>query len=129
MSHRDTDLSMLADLLDKHIDELSERELEAFLDMRLSLKMYPKDIAERHGFRELTEKQREWLTAVHQRVIPQYANLVSQGLVPRGREVPSMVGALPKRPPPMPKPAAPQRVTAEHRPFRAMGLDEPDDDT
>jgi hypothetical protein len=122
MNQRDADLEMFSDLLDKHVGDLSEKELEAFLDMRFNLKD--------GGFREITEKQRAWLTAVHQRVIPQYANLVSQGLVPRGREVSSMVGALPKRPPPMPKPPERpmQRASAEHRPFRAEGLDEKEED-
>jgi hypothetical protein len=100
LSTHDNDIRMLDELLDKHADELSERELEAFADMRFDLKAYPADIGERFGFRELTEKQHEWVVSVHQRLIPDYANLVSQGLVPRGREVASTVGALPKRPPP-----------------------------
>jgi hypothetical protein len=100
MSNRDSDLHLLVTLLDDHADELSVAELEAFADMRCSLQMYPADIAERHGFRELTDKQRQWVVAVHERIVPVYGNLVSRGLVPRGREVASMVGALPKRPPP-----------------------------
>jgi hypothetical protein len=128
MSPRDADLAMLTELLDQHADELSETELEAFAGMRFDLRAYPADIAARHGFRDLTEKQRAWVTAVHQRIIPQYDNLVSSGLAPRGKEVASMVGALPKKPPPMPKSAAVQRPSAEHRPFRATGLDEEDDE-
>ena len=136
MSQRDDDLRMLNDLLGTEIwqmreahDSLSTAEVEAFASMRVSLTAYPSDIAERHGFEKLTDKQRAWVTAVHERVTGGgYENLASRGLVARGKEVPSMVGALPKKPPPMPKPVAPQRASAEHRPFRATGLDERDDD-
>ena len=121
MSHRSDDLRMLNELLDKHVDELSEREVEAFAGMRFDLQ------TDRHD--DLTDKQRSWLTSVHERIVPTYANLVSRGLAPRGKEVPSMVGALPKRPPPMPKePERPGRATAEHRPFRMVGLDDEDSD-
>jgi hypothetical protein len=52
-------------------------------------------------FQMLTTKQREWVTTVHERIVPAYANLVSRGLVPRGREVetPAVLRNLPKRPP------------------------------
>jgi hypothetical protein len=129
MNQREQDLQMLADLLDKDLDALADREVEAFVNMRGDLQAYAKqDIAEHGGFRQLTEKQRAWVSAVHQRVIPQYENLVSSGLVPRGKEVPLMVGALPKKPPPMPQKVVPQRARAEHRPFRPEGLDEKEGD-
>jgi hypothetical protein len=51
--------------------------------------------------RPLSEKQRTWLRGVHEKITgtPHYENMVSAGTVPRGREVASMVGALPKKPP------------------------------
>ena len=126
MSHRDDDLRMLDELLNNHADEITGVEVEAFASMRFDLKAYHRNA---RPLEQLTDKQRLWLTSVHERIAPQYANLMSRGLVPRGCEVASMVGALPKRPPPMPKePAGPKRETVEHRPFRVMGLDEKDDD-
>jgi hypothetical protein len=133
MSQRETDLEMLADLLDKPLDELTEKEMEAFLSMRFDLKAYPADIAERHGFRNLTDKQRSWLTSVHQRVIPHYANLASSGLIPPPKKpgepgyVALMVGPLPKKPP-MPQHVVPQRASAEHQPFAVTGFDEKEDE-
>jgi hypothetical protein len=102
MSQREADLSMLNELLDQHTGELSEAELEAFADMRFSLQAYGgTDIHSKGKFQMLTTKQREWVTTVHERIIPAYANLVSRGLVPRGREVetPAVLRNLPKRPP------------------------------
>lgn len=88
------DLDMLNELLEKHLEELSDVEVEAFADMRFCLKMVAQSA--------LTKKQREWVTAVQKRIVPQYENLVSNGLVPRGREVPTppALQNLPKRPPP-----------------------------
>jgi hypothetical protein len=120
VSTREADLAMLRALCDQHPGELSEAEWDAFEDMRSYLT--------ENRFRVLSEKQHEWVAAVHQRIVPQYDNLVSSGLAPRGKEVASMVGALPKRPPPLPKTVAVQRPSAEHRPFRATGLDEEDDE-
>jgi hypothetical protein len=102
MSQREDDLNALSELLEHHADELSEVELEAFNDMRFSLQAYGgTDIPSRGKFQMLTTKQREWVTTVHERIIPAYANLVSRGLVPRGREVPTppVLQNLPKRPP------------------------------
>ena len=133
MSQRDDDLTMLNELLhDRYIDELTELEVEAFSSMRFDLNAYRGNTTHR-SFEFLTDKQRSWLTGVHRRVIPQYVNLVSSGAIPPPKKpgepgyVALMVGALPKRPPPMPRPAAPQRVSQEHRPFKATGLDEKDD--
>ena len=102
MSHRESDLSALSELLDRHADELTEPELEAFADMRFSLQAYGgTEIPSKGKYQQLTEKQREWVTSVHERLIPDYANLVSRGLVPRGKEVPTppVLQNLPKRPP------------------------------
>ena len=94
MSQREADLSMLSELLDRHAEELSETEvdLQAYGGMEIPSK--PK-------YQRLTDKQRTWVTSVHERIVPQYANLVSRGLVPRGREVetPAVLLNLPKRPP------------------------------
>lgn len=73
------DLDVLNELLEKHADELSEREVEAFAGMRFCL---------RTTAASLTQKQSEWLHAVHERIVPQYANLVSRGLVPQGTPSP-----------------------------------------
>lgn len=88
-----TDLEMLNSLLNNHVDEISDAETEAFSDMRWSILV--------HHF-SLTSKQREWVVSVYERIVPQYANLVSRGLVPRGKEVPMppALQNLPKRPPP-----------------------------
>jgi hypothetical protein len=102
MSQREDDLNTLSELLDQHADELSEKELEAFADMRFNLGVYGgMTIPSKGKFQMLTTKQREWVTIVHERIVPAYANLVSRGLVPRGREVetPEVLQNLPKRPP------------------------------
>jgi len=132
MTQRDDDLRMLDELLGApgkgYTNVMTEVEVKAFASMRWDLRAYQGNTTHR-AFEFLTEKQHAWLTAVHERVTGgSYENLASRGLVERGREVPSMVGALPKKPPPLPRPAAPQRASAEHRPFRAVGLDEKDDD-
>jgi len=89
MSHREADLSMLSELLDHHSDELSETEVEAFADMRFDLQAYGgMEIPSAPKYHQLTDRQRQWVTAVHERLVPAYENLVSRGLVPRGREVP-----------------------------------------
>ena len=68
--------------------------------MRFSMTKLTKAAGSEHR-RQLTEKQREWVTSVHKRIVPAYANLFSRGLVPRGREVetPAVLLNLPKRPP------------------------------
>ena len=135
MSQRDDDLRMLNELLGTEIwqmreahDSLTTAEVEAFASMRFDLTAYQGNTTHR-AFEFLTDKQRAWVKAVHERVTGGgYENLASRGLVARGKEVPSMVGALPKKPPPMPRPAVPQRASAEHRPFRMMELDHEDDE-
>jgi len=53
--------------------------------------------------RPLTDKQRSWARSIHEQIFesPKYENLVSRGLVPRGREVPTptVLQNLPKKPP------------------------------
>jgi hypothetical protein len=54
------------------------------------------------GKREsLTERERLWVNDVIDREEPRYANLVSRGLVPRGKEVetPAVLKVLPLKPP------------------------------
>lgn|GEM_PF-4376831 len=80
MSERATDLAMLGELLGEHAGELSDTEVEAFAGMRFDLTSGLRG----ERFEQLTEKQRSWVKSVHERLVPQYANLVSQGLVPRG---------------------------------------------
>ena len=108
MSERETDLQMLNELLDKHIEELAEREAEAFADMRWDLTAYA---GTSNHHEQLTPAQRQWVTVAHERLVPKYANLVSRGLVPRGtptaesRALDAMLAA-PKvlRPPPRKQP-------------------------
>jgi hypothetical protein len=80
MSQRDDDLKMLNELLEKHADELTDVEVEAFAGMRFDLTAGLSG----HQFQQLTERQRDWATSVHVRIVPTYANLVSRGLCPKG---------------------------------------------
>ena len=88
-SRREPDIRMLNELLEN--SELREEEREAFLSMKEALDRY----------HQLTDKQRAWAKLRHEALHPQYENLVSRGMVPRGREVetPSVLRNLPKRPP------------------------------
>jgi hypothetical protein len=104
-SKRTSDLNLLGELLGKHADELTDRETEAFASMRFDLQAYGGILDGTDAgrpFHQLSDKQRGWVTSVHGRVVPAYANLVSRGLAPRGREVPTpaVLQNLPKRPPP-----------------------------
>jgi hypothetical protein len=81
VSQRESDLSMLNELLEGHVEELTNVEAEAFASMRFDLTAGLRG----EQFHQLTDKQRAWATAVYERVVPQYANLVSRGLVQRGR--------------------------------------------
>jgi hypothetical protein len=141
MSQRDDDLKMLDELLGKELWEIQDRhdslttaEVEAFTSMRWDLRAYQSNTTHR-GFEFLTDKQRVWLQLTHERVTGGgYENLASRGLIPEPKKpgepgyVALMVGALPKRPPPLPQRTVPQRASQEHRPFRATGLDDKDDD-
>jgi hypothetical protein len=93
MSHRKADLELLRKLCVEHEEDLSEDELSAFKDMWEGL-----DPDSNHDH-QLTEKQRAWAKKTLDRYQPEYENLVSEGKVPRGKEVESMVGSLPKKPP------------------------------
>jgi hypothetical protein len=103
------------------VDSLTDVETEAFAGMRFDLQAYggvlgPESASGRR-FQQLTDRQRDWAESVHQRIVPQYANLVSRGLVPRGREVPTppVLQNLPKKPPPLPRPVgAPPRTSKKH---------------
>ena len=79
MSQRDSDLKLLNELLDKHADEMTDVETEAFAGMRFDITAY-----DGPQYHQLTEKQRAWVKSVYERIVPVYANLVSQGLVPKG---------------------------------------------
>jgi len=119
MSRREEDLKMLNTLLnDEHAPELTVREVEAFADMRFSLIAY-KGISYGSVFQELTEKQRDWVRTVYAlRVGEESLNLVSRGLVPRGKEVAPapVLRNLPMKPPPLPQPSskAPMRSSRRH---------------
>lgn len=94
---REQDIQQLEELLGEHANELSETEREAFTDMRAILLAYGTP----DGRHRLTDSQRAWLRKTRERLIPQYENLVSRGLVPRGREVPTppALQRLPLKPP------------------------------
>ena len=85
MNLRADDLSMLNELLNDHADELTDVETEAFAGMRFDITAYAGlSSARGPGFHQLTDKQRAWAKSVHERLVPDYANLVSQGLCPKG---------------------------------------------
>jgi hypothetical protein len=113
MGRRDEDLKMLDALLENE-HELSEHETEAFTGMRRDL--HTNDGGPR--FYELTDAQRAWAARAHERVVSTTLNLVSRGLVPRGREVAPapVLKHLPTTPPPLPKPTAtaPRRNSRRH---------------
>lgn len=87
-----SDGQLLADILEH--EEITESEREAFSDMAAGL-LEGRVLSRRSG------GQREWVERVHARLVPAYENLVSRGLVPRGREVPTpeVLKNLPLKPP------------------------------
>lgn len=93
MSRRDEELKMLGELLDEHVSDLSESEVEAFQDMRAGLR--------ERKFPDLTVKQHAWVERVYKKLVPVYENLISSGKAPRGREVPTpdVLKRLPLKPP------------------------------
>jgi hypothetical protein len=109
-------------LLDKHPDELTDVELEAFAEMRFDLQAYggilgPESASGRR-FQQLTDKQRAWAVGAHERIAGKPSTRLTAGEVPRGREVPlpPVLQHLPKRPPPMPRPVStgPARASRRH---------------
>lgn len=110
---REEELKMLKALCEA-VEGVSDTDRDAFQDM---LRRLDKWVC-------LTLAQRSWVQAKYD------AGVASGAILPAlpvkvGKPVVSMVGALPKRPPPLPKePERPmRRETAEHRPFKAAGLD------
>lgn len=97
LEQREKDLKMLDELLSEYVDQLKESEVESFASMRFDLKRPC-------GFTVLTDRQRRWVVGAYERLVPQYANLMSRGLAPRGKEVPTppVLQNLPKKPPPFP---------------------------
>jgi hypothetical protein len=95
--NRETDLRNLEHLVGLN---LSDREVEAFVDMLASLK---------DGRREsLTDSQREWVGNVldkHGGEEPEYMNLFSSGKAPPGKPVPTpaVLQHRPLKPPPRKK--------------------------
>lgn len=87
------DLALLTDLL--HDERLTDTERDAFEGMQVWL------VGDEN--RTLSTKQRNWVKDVAARldVSETSLNLVSNGLVPRGNEVPTpeVLRYLPKRPP------------------------------
>jgi|HubBroStandDraft_1064217.scaffolds.fasta_scaffold34287_1 hypothetical protein len=94
---RERDLEMLDALVDHHAHELTPWEADAFPSMRADLLAYGTP----EGRYKLSDVQRASVKRAHERLVPEYENLVSRGLVPRGREVPTpaVLTHLPKKPP------------------------------
>jgi hypothetical protein len=92
---RHKDIALLKDLV---ASDLRDYEWSAFRDMLAAL-----EESGEGTFATLTDAQRAWASEVAERVgcSPDYANLVSSGRVPRGREVPTppVLQNLPKKPP------------------------------
>jgi hypothetical protein len=98
------DLALLAktikkgeELLEEDDGRVSQIAVDAFKDMYARL-------TERFVTR-LSDKQRAWAKSVWRQISddePEYENLISNGLCPRGKEVPtpSVLQNLPKKPPP-----------------------------
>lgn len=87
MSQRESDLKMINELIGdpftrgpSHAPEMTDVEVNAFAGMRFDLTAYHDDYRQE----QLTDKQRSWVKSVYERIVPQYANLVSRGLVPKG---------------------------------------------
>lgn len=99
LEQRDKDLALLKTLLDQPLamegekwsdDEIRPNEYDAFSDMLEGLQ---------EDWPKLTDKQRDWATAVAERI--GCAPPISADDVPRGKEVPtpSVLQNLPKSPP------------------------------
>lgn len=87
---RETDMKMLQELLDEN--ELSELQREMLTSMLDSLDTW----------QILSQSQRKVVQDIHARFHPVYENLVSEGKVPRGKEVltpPVLFQNLPLKPP------------------------------
>jgi hypothetical protein len=94
--HRDEDLALLRRLVDD--SDVLDYERDAFAQMLRQLEASSSE----GGYHALSEPRRLWAREVAERVgCIGYENLVSSGLVPRGREVatPAVLQNLPKKPP------------------------------
>ncbi|GAC1448474.1 MAG: hypothetical protein PVSMB8_07460 [Vulcanimicrobiaceae bacterium] len=102
---RDYDLKLLRQLLD-HDHETLDRELESgdtvrevFACILAEMTDYTANVAKRHS---MSDKQRAWAENLLAEIKPT-ENLVSRGLVPRGREVETIAALkpenLPRKPP------------------------------
>lgn len=75
---RASDLAMLQELLDEQ--DLSEGRREMLTSMLEGLDHF--------HWKTLSDRQWQVVKDIHDQLHPKYQNLVSDGLVPRGREVP-----------------------------------------
>lgn len=91
MSQREDDVALLAKLLDRYGDQLPDDQHLKFVDMQNGLKARWQST--------LTTKQRRWAMETLEHFEPRYLTEAQLSAIPRGREVESMVGPLPKRPP------------------------------
>jgi len=122
MTQRTSDLTLLNELLNSHVDELTDVEMEAFASMRFDLQAYggilgPESASGRR-FQQLTADQRVWVMSAHERIVGKPSTRLTAGEIPRGREVPlpPVLQNLPRRPPPLPKPVSngPPRASRRH---------------
>jgi hypothetical protein len=83
------------DKLDVSQDENLEKHAKAFKDMLYRM--------ETGRLQTLSETQRQYLKDLHERIVgePEYENLFSRGLVPKGKpvETPAVLQKLPLKPP------------------------------
>ena len=88
---------VLDELIDGHSHEFTNWEADAFPSMRADLLAYGTP----EGRYKLSDTQRASVERAHERLVPEYKNLVSDGLVPLGREVetPAVLQRLPMKPP------------------------------
>jgi hypothetical protein len=87
MSQRESDLKLLSELLDEHSDELTDWEAGAFADMRFDLQAYGGIVdgaATSRQYHQLTDKQRQVVVRVHERLGLDYVNLASSGTLAKG---------------------------------------------
>jgi hypothetical protein len=95
IGQREEDLKLLRSVLEKPISPVVREKFEDMLaQMTASEHLYENQYS-------LSRKQRQFVQDELDKFEPRYENLVSNGLVPRGREVemPAVLQNLPKRPP------------------------------
>jgi hypothetical protein len=107
---------MLAGLLGA-VEGVSDEDHVAFVEMLGGLEKWVC----------LTPDQRSWVHARYEAGVAA-GTILPEVEIPKGKLVASMVGALPKRPPPMPKPQGRPHTPRADTPFNPAWPTENDDD-